>query len=102
MSHKIKILYYALWILHPVLEAGIATFMVRRGMIRQFKFFFAYILAQLVTFAIVFPAYCWRSYYACFYLYWGFTAISVACGFLVIHEIFVDVFRSFHTLRDLG
>src|SRR5579871_4232533 len=102
MSDKIKILYYALWILHPVLEAGVATFMIRRGLIRQFKFFFAYILAQLLTFAIIFPAYCWRSYFLCFYLYWAFTAISVTCGFLVIHEVFVDVFRSFHTLRDLG
>ncbi len=102
MSHKIKILYYALWILHPVLEAGIATFMLCRGLIRQFKFFFGYIVAQLLAFAVVFPAYCWRSYFLCFYLYWGFTAISVAFGFLVIHEVFVDVFRSFHTLRDLG
>jgi hypothetical protein len=26
----------------------------------------------------------------------------VAFGFGVIHEVFVDVFRAFHTLRDLG
>ncbi len=29
-------------------------------------------------------------------------ALSVAFGFAVIHEVFVDVFRAFHTLRDLG
>lgn len=102
MSEKVKILYYTLWILHPVLQAAIAAFMLRRGLLRQFKFFFAYIITQLLSFAVVFPAYVWRSYSALFYLYWGCTAISVACGFLVIHEVFVDVFRAFHTLRDLG
>jgi len=102
MSDKVKFLYFALWIMHPLLEAGIALFMLRRGLFRQFKFFFVYILTQLATFAVVFPAFVWRSSADFFYLYWGFDAISVTCGFLVIHEVFVDVFRFFHTLRDLG
>jgi hypothetical protein len=102
MSEKLRYLYCALWLTHPILEMGIGIFMYRRGLIRHFKFFFAYILTQLVTFAIVFPAYYWRSYTAAFYLYWACMAISVAFGFLVIHEVFVDVFRPFHTLRDLG
>jgi hypothetical protein len=97
-----KFVYYALWLVHPALQVGICIFMIRRGLLRQFKFFFAYILTQLATFAIVFPAYCWRSYSAVFALYWCCNAISVAFGFLVIHEVFVDVFRVFHTLRDLG
>ena len=37
-----------------------------------------------------------------FYLYWICDGLSVADGFAVIHEVFVDVFRAFHTLRDLG
>ncbi len=102
MSGPLKFLYYTLWIAHPLLQLGIGIFMLRRGLVRQFKFFFAYILTQLVSFAIVFPAFVWRSYSAVFYLYWCTNAISVAFGFLVIHEVFVDVFRFFHTLRDLG
>ena len=98
---KITILYYALWIAHPVLQAGIAAIMLRHGLHRKFRFFFGYILTQLVTFAVVFPAY-WRGSTASFYLYWFCTAVSVAFGFGVIHEVFVDVFRFFHTLRDLG
>lgn len=101
MSEKIKVLYYALWIAHPVLQMGIAAIMLRRGLHRKFKFFFGYILTQLVTFAVVFPA-CWHGYSAFFYLYWACDALSVAFGFAVIHEVFVDVFRVFHTLRDLG
>src|ERR1700675_766888 len=101
MNEKIRILYYALWIAHPVLQVAIATLMFRRGLHRKFKFFFGYILTQLITFAVIFPA-TWHSYSASFYLYWVCDALSVAFGFAVIHEVFVDVFRLFHTLRDLG
>lgn len=102
MSEKVKFLYYALWIMHPLLQLGIGAFMFRRGLLGQFKFFFAYIITQLATFAVVFPAFVWHSYSALFYLYWGCNAVSVAFGFLVIHEVFVDVFKLFQTLRDLG
>lgn len=102
MSEKTKLLYYTLWLMHPLLQVGIAGFMLHRGLLRNFRFFFAYIVTQLVTFAVVFPAYVWRSYGALFLLYWCCNAISVTFGFLVIHEVFVDVFRMFHTLRDLG
>lgn len=101
MSEKMTVLYYALWIAHPVIQMGIAAFMFRRGLHRKFKFFFGYILTQLVTFAVIFPA-SWHSYSASFYLYWICDALSVVFGFAVIHEVFVDVFRLFHTLRDLG
>src|ERR1039458_7828449 len=101
MSETIKVLYYALWIAHPLLEMAIAALMYRRGMHRKFKFFFGYIIVQFVTFAVVFPSY-WHSYALLFYLYWICDALSVAVGFAVIHEVFVDVFRAFHTLRDLG
>ena len=102
MSEKLNSVFYALWAMHPLLQLSIAVFMVRRGLLRHFKFFFAYIVTQLFIFAVLFPAYVWRSYSAAFYLSWCLNAVSVTCGFLVIHEIFVDVFKSFHTLRDLG
>jgi hypothetical protein len=75
--------------------------MLRRGQHREFKYFFAYVVAQIVTFAVVFPTYLYY-YPALFYVSWFSTAISVALGFKVIHEAFLDVFRPFHTLRDLG
>src|SRR5271170_7890539 len=101
MSYQIIILYYALWLAHPFLQTVIAIAMLRRGQHRAFKFFFAYVVTQIMTFAVVFPTYMYR-YSACFYLSWFTTAISVALGFKVIHEAFLDVFRPFHTLRDLG
>jgi hypothetical protein len=103
MSNTITILYYGLWIAHPVLETAIAMLMIRRGLHRQFRFFFGYILTQIVSFALVVPVYWYRhNYHSFFYLYWACLGISVAFGFGVIHEVFVDVFRAFHTLRDLG
>jgi len=101
MSEKIRILYYALWVAHPVLQTVIAIALFRRGQHRAFKFFFAYVVTQILTFAVVFPAYRYHSS-SVFYLSWFSTAISVALGFKVIHEAFLDVFRPFHTLRDLG
>jgi hypothetical protein len=101
MSEKIRILYYALWLAQPVLQTVIAIAMLRRGQHRAFKFFFAYIVTQILTFVMVFPFH-WYLSSACFYISWFSTAISVALGFKVIHEAFLDVFRPFHTLRDLG
>jgi hypothetical protein len=101
MSEKTKILLYALWFAHPVLEAVIAACMLRRGQHRASKYFFAYIVTQIPTFAVVFTTYLY-NHTACFYVSWFSTAISVALGFVVIHEAFLDIFRPFHTLRDLG
>src|SRR6202050_5154431 len=101
MTENIKILYYALWFAPPVLQTVIAIAMLRRGQYREFKYFFAYVVTQIVSFTVVFSTY--RNYPpALFYVSWISTAISVALGFKVIHEAFLDVFRPFHTLRDLG
>ena len=101
MSEKAH-LYNALWIVHPVLQAGIAAVMFRRNLHRKFKFFFAYILMQIAAFLVLYPTYTRHSYATFFYLYWASNAIGVLLGFMVIHEVFLDVFRPFHTLRDLG
>jgi hypothetical protein len=101
MSEKIKILAYGLWIAHPVVQTAIALVMLRRGQYRQFKYFFTYIVAQILIFAVVFPAYL-HGYSGYFNLFWTTNGISVILGFQVIHEAFLDVFRPFHTLRDLG
>jgi hypothetical protein len=37
-----------------------------------------------------------------FWLFWLGEAVNAVLGFNVIHEIFLDVFRPYHTLKDLG
>jgi hypothetical protein len=101
-SARITTLYYVLWFAHPVIQLSIAALMLYRAQYRKFKFFFAYIITQLITFSVVFPSLWHRHIEIALYLYWCCEAASAAFGFGVIHEIFLDVFRPFHTLRDLG
>ena len=102
MNHKTQLAYYALWITHPVLQLSVAAVMFRRRLHRTFPVFFVYILSQVLIFVTVFPIFLKASYEYFFYTYWICTGISLAIGFKVIHEIFLDVFRPYHTLQDLG
>ena len=101
MSPRVEFAYNALWFAHPVLQAAVAVVMFRRGVYRKFRVFFAYALAQVLIFAIVFPA-SKVSYELWFDTYWITAALNLPLGFAVIHEVFVDVFRPYHTLKDLG
>lgn len=90
-----------LWRIHPVLEMCLAAGMIWRGLHRKFPVFFSYIVCELVSFAIIYPIHQGHAL-AYFYAYWISAIISLTLGFKVIHEVFLDVFRPFHTLRDLG
>lgn len=108
MSHG-QFAYLFLWCAQPILQSAVAWTLWRRRLHRQFPAFFSYILAQIAIFAGTFPL--WLSVYVkqqddyytwFFWSYWLGAAISAILGFKVIHEIFLDVFRPYPTLRDLG
>jgi hypothetical protein len=92
----------ALWIAHPVLELVLVGIMLRRGLHRTFPVFFAYTAFEVLDFAVLFPVYRSGNIMAYFYAYWISAAISLAIGFKVIHEIFLDVLRPYPNLKDLG
>lgn len=104
MSSNTQLAYYALWFAHPMLQTALAGIMLWRKLHRTFPVFFSYVVFQIAVFALTFPLRAGgaRFYEVFFYVYWATTAISVILGFRVIHEIFLDVFRPYHTLRDLG
>jgi hypothetical protein len=102
MSLNANFAYEALWFAHPILQAAVAAVMLRGKVHRTFPAFFAYVVFQILVFALTFPLRDERFYAIFYYSYWGTNAVSVILGFRVIHEIFLDVFRPFHTLRDLG
>src|ERR1700751_4893900 len=102
MSPTANFAYNALWFAHPTLQAFLVGIMLWRRLHRTFPIFFAYVVFQILVFAITFPLHSPRFYAIFFYLYWATTAVSVVLGFRVIHEVFLDVFRPYHTLRDLG
>jgi hypothetical protein len=104
MSPNAQLAYYALWFAHPALQLIVLGFMFWRKLHRTFPVFFSYIAFQIAAFAVTLPLRMQgpRFYTGFFYVYWATTAISVVIGFGVIHEVFQDVFRPYHTLRDLG
>ncbi len=92
----------ALWMTHPVLELSLAGVLFWRRLHRTFPVFFAYVVFQVVNFALLFPIYRYHNGRPYFYAYWISAAISLAIGFKVIHEIFLDVLRPYPNLNDLG
>jgi hypothetical protein len=102
MNPKYQLISDILWVAHPTFQSMAAFAMYRRALHRKFPVFFIYLLFQIVTFAPLFYLHRTTSYEAYFYLYWSYFAISLALGFKVIHEIFLDVFRPYYTLKDLG
>ena len=98
-SH-IVVLY--LWCVQPILQSAVAVILWRRKLHKQFPVFFLFLLAQVVNFVVIFPL--WRSgnYGLYFGPFWLGEAVNAVLGFKVIHEIFLDVFRPYHTLKDLG
>lgn len=90
-----------LWCAHPALQAVLAAILFRRKLHRAFPVFFAYLVAEIAIFVVLFPLQ-GGSYKLFFYTYWATAGVGVLLGFKVIHEVFLDVFRPYHTLRDLG
>lgn len=91
-----------LWCAQPLLQAGVALVLWRRKLRQQFPVFFTYLLAQIAIFAVTFPLLRADNYEWFFYAYWVGAAVSAWLSFRVIHEVFLDVFRPYHTLKDLG
>jgi hypothetical protein len=102
MNPKIQLACNVLWSAHPVLQLSVAGLMFQRKLHRKFPIFFAYIVSQVLIFSIVFPIYKWGNYPEYFYAYWITSGVSLVLGFIIIHEVFLDVFHPYHTLKDLG
>jgi hypothetical protein len=92
-----------LWCAQPILQSVVAAIFWRRKLNKRFPVFFTFLLTQVVIFSVTFPL--WFAGYPpkiYFIFFWLGDAINVFLGFKVIHEIFLDVFRPYHTLKDLG
>ena len=90
-----------LWCAQPLLQSAVALALWRRKLHKKFPVFFAYVLAQIGIFGLTFPLNLY-NYEWFFYTYWLGAALSALLSFRVIHEVFLDVFRPYHTLKDLG
>lgn len=102
MSASTQLAYDVLWFAHPVLQSAVVFVMLRRKLHRIFPVFFSYLISQIAIFLINYPVYRSGNNTVFFYTYWTGSALSVFLGFKVIHEVFLDVCRPYHTLKDLG
>ncbi|HZQ20106.1 MAG TPA: hypothetical protein VFA90_15415 [Terriglobales bacterium] len=92
----------ALWVVQPILVSAVAVVMYRRRLHKEFPFFFAFLVAQVAVFLVQFSTCHFASYHVYFITYWITTAIILIFDFKIIHEIFLDIFRPYHALKDLG
>src|ERR1700692_2349382 len=91
----------ALWVLKPVLLGVLAAIMLRRKLHRDFPAFFGFAVIQIVGFAIEFPIYEMGAYRLYFCVFWVISALKLAVEFKIIHEVFADIVRPYHALKDL-
>lgn len=92
----------ALWVLQPLLQACVAVVMFRRKLHKDYPVFFIFVLTQVAIFAIEFPVYLWVGGKTYFDTFWISMALNLVIEFRIIHEVFLDVFRPYHALQDLG
>ena len=91
-----------LWCAQPILQSVVAVILWHRKMHKQFPVFFLFLLVQVANFAIIFPLWLVGDFKMYFVFFWLGEAANAVLGVKVIHEIFLDVFRPYHTLKDLG
>lgn len=98
-----------LWILQPVVLLPVAFIMYRRGQHKDFPVFFAFSVAQIFIFLVEFPLYLMQQpgsssakYHVYFFAFWMAMVVNLVLDFKIIHEIFLDIFRPYHALKDLG
>jgi hypothetical protein len=92
----------ALWVVQPALQAMVALVVFRRKLHKDFTTFLTFLIAQVAIFAVEYPLYRWGSRDAYFYVYWFSNSLNLILEFKIIHEVFLDIFRPYHALKDLG
>lgn len=92
---------YAFWFAAPLLQALTAWCMYRRGLHRDYPFFFNYMLLPVISEPILFLL-MKGSYNYYYYAYYVNLGLSILLSFAVLQEIFKDAFRPYEALRDLG
>jgi hypothetical protein len=96
-----SVVFY-LWWAQPILQSVVAAILWRRNLHKKFPVFFVFLLAQVLNFAVIYPLWIFGYPKLYFVFFWLGEAVNAVVGFKVIHEIFLDVFRPYHTLKDLG
>ena len=97
----LRLIDYVLWFVGPLMQLGVLAAMYRRGLHREYPYFFNYTVIQVLSEPILFVVH--RHSDAMYYWgYWVSVALSALISFAVLQEIFHDAFRPYEALRDLS
>ncbi len=91
-----------LWCAQPILQSVVAAILWRRKLHKQFPVFFLFLVVQVAIFCRPLSTFARPQPQDVFIFFWLGEAVNAVLGFKIIHEIFLDVFRPYHTLKDLG
>ena len=90
----------AFWFAQPLLELAVLAAMSRRGLLRRYPYFSAYLILQVLTKAFLMAfRHSQAIYFFGYYLTLGFTIILSA---VVLWELFREVFRPHEILLDFN
>jgi hypothetical protein len=98
---QLHVLDYVLWLTSPCLQVGVVIVMRRRGLHRDFPFFFKYNILQVISEATLVTLER-LSYSVYFYSYWVIAVLCVLISFALINELFKAAFRPFAALYKVG
>lgn len=97
----LRLVDYALWFAPALLQSGLLVTLYRRGLHRDYPFFFNYTILQIFSVPVLAVA-SRMSYSAYYYSYYVNLGLSVILSFAVLQEVFKDAFRPYENLRDLS
>ena len=92
---------YVMWFTSPLLQAAVMVTMFRRGLHRDYPYFFNYTVLGVVSDPILLVIH-YSSYTVYYYAYYVNLALSILVSFAVLQEIFKDAFRPYEALRDMS
>src|SRR5208337_3637746 len=98
---RLHLIDYVFWFVTPILQAGVLVSMFKRGLHRDYPYFFNYTILQVVSVPVLYVI-SRQSYNAYYWSYYINLALSVLISFAVLQEIFHDAFRPYEALRDLS
>lgn len=100
--HLLGLTDYVLWFAAPLFQIAVVVCMLKRGLYRDYPYFFNYTILAVITEPILFIIHARFTYSVYFYAYYINLSLSVLISFAVLQEIFQDAFRPYEALRDLS
>ncbi|HEX6878842.1 MAG TPA: hypothetical protein VF135_00635 [Terriglobales bacterium] len=99
--HSLSATQIILWGLAPLLQACTAALLMRRKMVKELPWFFAFLVFHVVRFSLQFPAF-FISYTVYFNLFWTLEIVDSLLVLFVIQELYNRFFENYESLKGMS